>query len=376
MKTRVAVCAHGPDRPGGVARYLAVALPELRRLGLEVSLFDETAGDFRDYLHRLSQFRPHVTFLHGLANARLESAIVATYPTVFLCHDYYGACISGQKYWARPAPQTCSLPFGKGCLVRYYPRRCGGKNPKTFLSLYLTQRRRAANLRRAGAVITLSQHLRKQYLKQAVAEDRCHKVPYAPPIENFTARREIPDHWNLLFFGRMESTKGGQELIPALSRISGSIGRALNVRFVGEGSQSDSWRALAEKHSHQSLHFQFQPWAAEPHDALFARTHYLLMPSVWPEPWGLSGVEALGRGVPVIASLEGGSPEWLQDGENGFLFSWRAPQRSLDATLFQALQATASWPVLSHAARQSYEKLASGHFETVAEILLSQTKKT
>jgi glycosyltransferase involved in cell wall biosynthesis len=43
------------------------------------------------------------------------------------------------------------------------------------------------------------------------------------------------------------------------------------------------------------------------------------MPSLWPEPLGLSGLEALQLGTPVVAFATGGIPEWLEDGVDGYL---------------------------------------------------------
>jgi glycosyltransferase involved in cell wall biosynthesis len=43
------------------------------------------------------------------------------------------------------------------------------------------------------------------------------------------------------------------------------------------------------------------------------------MPSLWPEPFGLVGIEALAAGRPVVASATGGVGDWLADGVNGLL---------------------------------------------------------
>jgi len=54
-------------------------------------------------------------------------------------------------------------------------------------------------------------------------------------------------------------------------------------------------------------------------------TDLLVMPSLWPEPFGRVGPEAGKYAVPAVAFDLGGTPSWLSDGENGYLVRSRPP---------------------------------------------------
>jgi glycosyltransferase involved in cell wall biosynthesis len=43
------------------------------------------------------------------------------------------------------------------------------------------------------------------------------------------------------------------------------------------------------------------------------------VPSTWPEPFGLIGLEAACVGLPAVAFDVGGMPDWLRPGESGEL---------------------------------------------------------
>jgi glycosyltransferase involved in cell wall biosynthesis len=59
--------------------------------------------------------------------------------------------------------------------------------------------------------------------------------------------------------------------------------------------------------------------------ALLDEADLLVMPSLWPEPFGLSGPEAGLQGVPAAAFAVGGIPQWLEDGVNGHLAPGNPP---------------------------------------------------
>jgi glycosyltransferase involved in cell wall biosynthesis len=54
-------------------------------------------------------------------------------------------------------------------------------------------------------------------------------------------------------------------------------------------------------------------------DELVASCHASVVPSAWPEPFGLVVIEALACGTPVLARRAGAIPEILRDGVDGFI---------------------------------------------------------
>jgi glycosyltransferase involved in cell wall biosynthesis len=62
----------------------------------------------------------------------------------------------------------------------------------------------------------------------------------------------------------------------------------------------------------------FPGWLSETARAsALAEADLLLVPSLWPEPFGLVGIEAASAGLPSIAFRVGGIEDWLADGVNG-----------------------------------------------------------
>jgi glycosyltransferase involved in cell wall biosynthesis len=64
----------------------------------------------------------------------------------------------------------------------------------------------------------------------------------------------------------------------------------------------------------------FPGWVeAEGRLELLRNADVLIVPSLWPEPFGMVGVEAASVGVPAVAYRAGGIVDWLRPGVTGEL---------------------------------------------------------
>ncbi len=229
-----------------------------------------------------------------------------------------------------PAAMPCGRRFGAACLAHYFPRRCGGLNPFTMSHLYRLQAQRLAAIRKCAAVVTHSEHMRDEYVRNGVAADRVFSVPFYVTESGHSeiSVRPLASCPTLLFLGRMEALKGGSILLDALPLVRSALERPMRVVFAGDGRERPKWQARAEslQASDPGLQIEFTGWVdAAVRTVLFQKSDLLVVPSVWPEPFGQVGPEAGLYGLPVAAFAVGGTPSWLTHGENGYLASGDPP---------------------------------------------------
>lgn len=368
---KIAVATRFVGRAGGVETYLEAVLPSLASRGHDVSVWHEfpalaqgdrivPAGIPSHYLGTgadgvsravamLDASRPGLIFLHGLSSPAIEAMLASVAPLVVLLHAYDGTCVSGTKTHSFPASHVCSRPLGPGCLLRYYPRRCGGLSPLTMFTSYSRQRQRQVLLRASAFVATLSEHMRLECVAQGVDAGRVVHLPAFVPqeIEDHVLQNELrcdPSapgrRLHLLFIGRMEKLKGGHVFLDALDRLDPDLRRRLRVTFAGDGRERVEWEQQAARVSRGELDVHFVGWLSPRERAeLFRAVDLLVVPSIWPEPLGLVGLEAAAAAVPAVAFDAGGIREWLSDGVNGRLMpAGRTPAASLAKTLQDCLE--------------------------------------
>ena len=340
---RIAVVTWCDRIVGGAETYLASVIPALVHAGHEVRVWVErTAEPTREriapgelmaaravdvgaerWLMQLNDWHPAVIYSHGLTRPALEARLPPSIPLVFFAHNYFGTCVSGEKTWKSPSARPCTRRLGAGCLAHYYPHRCGGLSLRTMWRGYRTQSRRLHLLRRATALLTASDHMRREYLRHGFAPAVLKVVPL-PVVGLDTPAGRSTDRGDrlirLVFAGRMDHLKGGHVLIESLPLLGERMQRPVHVIFLGDGPARGTWESSARKIMTASHEWEivFRGWVdRETRDATFADADLFVMPSLWPEPFGLAGLEAGRFGLPTAAFGVGGIPEWLTDGVNG-----------------------------------------------------------
>ena len=147
--------------------------------------------------------------------------------------------------------------------------------------------------------------------------DRSERLDYAATVYHgidlaqFTFQPEAGSY--LLFFGRMHPDKGAAEAV--------AIARAAGMPLVLAGPVQDKsyFASQVEPHVDGQAVRYVGTVGPEERNRLLGGAYALLHPIAFAEPFGLSVVEAMACGAPVVAFANGSMPELIRDGKTGFI---------------------------------------------------------
>ena len=355
---------------GGIEKYLQVVIPALSKRGHAVAvLFEHSAlagigtvdspdtglrtwewqrqapESIWDEIH---QWQPDLVYSQGLQSVALENALLDRYPSAWYAHVYQGTCATGSKCHGFPEPRPCHRKFGPMCLVLHYPRRCGGLNPFRAWEMYQTHAARNARLSDHKAILVASRHMYQEFVRHDVADEKLHLVPL--PLAGDAP--EIVSHepaGSILFVGRLTRLKGVDYLMRAMPVAARKLGRPLSLTVAGDGPDRLSLERLARQ---LDIPVHFTGWLeSEQKQQVMRNADLLAVPSLWPEPFGLVGIEAGQEGVPAVGYAVGGITDWLIERETGALAPGDPPTvEGLADAIVRALANPSHYAKLCHGA--------------------------
>jgi len=360
---------------GGIETYLKTLAPMLTEKGHEVGwLFGhaESYGPlisnedakrvwmtnpttFETVRSEICEWQPDVIYANGLHDPRWDTWLAKRYPTAFFAHGFFGACISGRKCHSVGELQVCQLVLGPACLLHYLPKGCGGRSPIRMIRDYRRERLRQRNLKLFQAIVVASRYMAKEYQRQSIGVERLRVLPLFPtgimPDPMQPGKRS--DWTNrVLLVGRLTDLKGTSLVTEAVAIASKMLNRNLTLLVVGDGPGRVSIERDSIKYN---VPTELRGWSDyTERNAAMRNSDILLVPSLWPEPFGLVGIEAGCVGLPSVAFNVGGISDWLEQGVSGELATGNpATAQSLGEALTRAL-----------ASRAHHEKLCVNSWKT------------
>jgi len=177
-------------------------------------------------------------------------------------------------------------------------------------------------LRASTYFVTVSRSCELSLRKRDVFlnSDRIRVIPNGIADPGFPLHRPETQKLSCLMLGTYHEYKGHSFLLEAFAQIR-ERHATTELNMYGDGSEADRVRieGLIDRFGLRECAF-LHGFVTDP-DALIRNADVLVLPSQAHESFGLTIVEAMARGVPVVATRVGGIPEVLEDGVQGFVCS-------------------------------------------------------
>ena len=259
--------------------------------------------------HRIAALRPDIVFVWSQLRLTLGAAQAAERSGVPVCYTLNDEHLAGYlpRAWS-PAPRAALAALTDRTLFRGI----------TTARLQLRH------------TTSISRRVRDNLIASGLPMADSRVIYQGIPVERFPCKAEpgrIGTPARVLFAGQLLPYKGADTLIQAAHRLAADRGSdAIKVTIAGDGPGNHP-AELRRMALDGPAEVEFL--GRVPHDQLAAlyREHDLFVfPSRWQEPFGLTHLEAMASGLPVISTADGGHGEFLRDNQNALVFPKGNPE--------------------------------------------------
>lgn len=284
-----------------------------------VDLFFGKLAVLKPFLKKyLADRKIEVIHAHSISDMNLLKICFDLAPVVRSMHEPRMFCPGQGKFW-RNSERICNQTFGLHCFYHAYKEGCCNRHPKRLIQAYknvVFETTDASN--RYKAIIAMSDYMRDEAIKAGIPAEKIklnpHFTPYVPESE---LSNTVGDNLkSLLYVGRLSKTKGVHYLIYTGIKL---LNQKFNVKIdiIGMGHDESYFKKLIPYEYKER--FIFHGWKNhfEIHQIML-KAYLLVFPSIYPEAFGISGIEAMMRAKPVVGFDVGGVSTWLKNGETGF----------------------------------------------------------
>ena len=167
----------------------------------------------------------------------------------------------------------------------------------------------------ADKVIGVSKSVKNHLVETAEISENKGVVIYNPVSIPKSFPKISSEFFQIVYVGRLEKVKNVATLIQAFAKIQNNNS---TLTIVGDGRERMALENLVRDLKIENR-ATFTGFKAEPSQFLCSADLYVL-PS-YSEGFGIAAVEAMFLKVPVLGTHVGGVPEFINHGENGWLFN-------------------------------------------------------
>lgn len=318
---------------GGLEKYIHSLSLLLRKNGFRTySLYVEKTRFSEEFLSgfdgsrniseigEISQADFDFVTLHKISRADVMEKILARFSPAVFVHDHDYFCPKGYKYfpYKRVNCARAHNAFVCGvCASMVPPRHISDGFANMLRKNFIDSARLCALVKKCPKFVVLSDFMARELIANGIPPEKISilhpwEIPDKSPIKPSSAGAK-----KIVFAAQQVMSKGTPLALEAIKKTVSDV----TLEILGAGKRLEDFKKMSEDMG-LSKKVEFCGWVENPTD-YFRKADIALFPSLWQEPFGLSGIEAMNAGVPVVGFDVGGVSEWLKDGLNGLLVDER-----------------------------------------------------
>lgn len=261
----------------------------------------------------LEQLKPDVVHLHNIYHHLSTSILVPIrrrhVPCVQTLHDYKLACPNYRMFTEGAPCERCK----GGAYWNAVAHHClaPGLAPNVLAAIEMGMTKVRQSYERSVRLFLCPSRFMLEKMQDW--GEPPGKLRYVPNPVDLPESASPRGGGYLLYAGRLVVEKGLESFIEAIARVP-----EVQLKIAGRGPEDHHLRERVQSLHATNVEFLgFQ--APEMLNRWRRHAEAVVLPSIWYENASLTLLEAMGEGIPCLASRIGGNPELIDDGVHGFL---------------------------------------------------------
>lgn len=262
----------------------------------------------------LSRVFPDVIYFHKVPELKSCMHLLLRLRSVRMVHDHDLCCPRRHKYFMSNG-RVCHHKLDWRCWIdgAFIARSNTSRTGFTFVNIGRKLREMRRNYR-IDCLLVGSRFMRDELLQNGFPEEKVHILPPVIRMDN-PPPLPVPDEPKILYVGQLIRGKGVDLLLEAIKGLTCDF----RATIVGTGNAEHRLKALCSKLGLDNR-VDFLGWVRnEDLGQFYSKAKVVVVPSRWPEPFGMIGLEAMHHGRPVVGFDVGGIPDWLEHMGTGLL---------------------------------------------------------
>jgi glycosyltransferase involved in cell wall biosynthesis len=275
---------------------------------IEPNLVDTNIVEMTDTIN------PDVIYIHKLANLKTLQGINNNYKTIRMIHDHDLCCPRHHKYFLHNN-RVCNKPMGWRC---YTDLAFLKRKPESLIGFEyesISEKKKELNRhKQLDKLLVGSQFIRNELIMNGIDKNKVFITPPCVQNDHTNINNNITGN-EILFVGQLIRGKGVDLLLHALAKID----QEFHCTIIGAGNAKNKLIKLSGQLGLNNK-VEFKGWInSESLHEYYKKSRFVVVPSRWPEPFGMVGIEAMQNARPVIGFNVGGISDWLNHNQNGLL---------------------------------------------------------